>query len=104
MRSPEGGKVSVSVLVALLLALPVGAFVRWYNTRHLHSAIRFVTPEDRHEGSDIAILAARHVVYERARFKRPERWSGALRHWQPVPEVRLNPEKTKALAQYRAAA
>jgi transposase InsO family protein len=26
----------------------VDAFVTWYNTDHLHSAIRFVTPDDRH--------------------------------------------------------
>ena len=26
-------------------------FVRWYNTEHLHSAIRFVTPDDRHFGT-----------------------------------------------------
>jgi transposase InsO family protein len=41
----------------------VDAFVRWYNTEHLHSAIRFVTPEDRHEGRDFAILAERHKLY-----------------------------------------
>lgn len=42
-------------------------FVRWYNTQHLHSAIRFVTPEDRHAGREAAILAARQAVYEEAR-------------------------------------
>jgi len=34
----------------------VAGFVRWYNTQHLHSAIRFVTPEQRHEGLDEEIL------------------------------------------------
>ena len=38
-------------------------FVAWYNSEHLHSAIRFVTPEDRHEGRDVAILAARRDLY-----------------------------------------
>ena len=28
----------------------VGRFVAWYNHEHLHSAIRFVTPADRHAG------------------------------------------------------
>jgi putative transposase len=28
----------------------VAVFVTWYNTVHLHSAIRFVTPADRHAG------------------------------------------------------
>lgn len=70
----------------------VQAFVRWYNTEHLHSAIRFVTPDDRHTGRDVALLAARHRVYERARAQHPDRWSGATRNWTPIPEVRLNPE------------
>jgi transposase InsO family protein len=68
------------------------AFVRWYNTAHLHSAIRFVTPEDRHAGRDVALLAARHQVYERARAAHPERWSGATRNWTPIDVVTLNPE------------
>lgn len=70
----------------------VSTFVRWYRTQHLHSAIRFVTPADRHAGRDVAILAARHAVYQQARAARPERWSGPTRNWAPVLEVRLNPE------------
>jgi transposase InsO family protein len=72
----------------------VRAFVRWYNTEHLHSAIRFVTPDDRHTGRDVAILAARHLVYERARNKNPDRWSGNTRNWTPIAVVELNPEDT----------
>ncbi|MGH7620903.1 MAG: IS3 family transposase, partial [Gemmatimonadaceae bacterium] len=70
----------------------VTAFVRWYNTQHLHSAIQFVTPDDRHAGRDTALLAARRAVYARAQRRHPERWSGAARHWNPVHAVRLNPE------------
>jgi transposase InsO family protein len=29
----------------------VDSFIRWYNTEHLHSGIRFVRPTDRHEGT-----------------------------------------------------
>jgi len=42
---------------------------------HLHSSIKFVTPEDRHNGKDIKILANRQHVYQEAKSKNPERWS-----------------------------
>jgi putative transposase len=71
----------------------VRTFVRWYNTAHLHSAIRFVTPEDRHAGREIAILAARHTVYADAQTRHPERWSGRTRNWDPITDVTLNPER-----------
>ena len=71
----------------------VGAFVRWYNGEHLHSGIRFVTPQARHAGRAEAILARRHRVYEAARARRPERWSGRTRNWTPVDVVRLNPPR-----------
>jgi len=70
----------------------VEAFVHWYNTQHLHSAIRFVTPADRHSGRDVALLLRRAAVYARARRRTPARWSGASRDWTPIPAVRLNPE------------
>ena len=74
----------------------VAGFVGWYNTEHRHSAIRFVTPEQRHRGEDRALLASRHQVYERARAARPERWSGRTRNWTPVGAVWLNPERPDA--------
>lgn len=69
----------------------VAAFVDWYNHSHLHSSIQFVTPADRHEGRDVEILAQRKEVYEAARAKKPERWSGSTRDWTPPTEVVLNP-------------
>jgi hypothetical protein len=71
----------------------VSHFVRWYNTEHLHSAIRFVTPTSRHQGLDKAILAKRHAVYENAKRLNPRRWSGQTRNWSPITEVHLNPKK-----------
>lgn len=65
------------------------SFVHWYNTQHLHSSIKFITPEDRHNGNDLQILANRHLVYKKARLKNPERWSGKTRDWQPITEVVL---------------
>ena len=71
----------------------VGTFVRWYNEEHRHSAIKFVTPAQRHAGLDGALLRKRAEVYEAAKAKRPERWSGDTRSWTPVTIVHLNPEK-----------
>jgi transposase InsO family protein len=58
----------------------VSRFVEWYNTKHLHSAINFVTPDDRHFGRHLNILSARSRVYEAARRRHPERWSGRTRN------------------------
>ena len=67
-------------------------FVDWYNNRHLHGNIRFVTPAARHAGHDREILARRADVYEQARRHHPERWSQSTRNWSPVTEVILNPD------------
>jgi putative transposase len=72
----------------------VGTFVRWYNEEHRHSAIKFVTPQQRHAGLDGALLRKRTEVYEAAKARRPERWSGDTRSWEPVTTVHLNPEKS----------
>lgn len=69
----------------------VQQFVQGYNREHRHSGIHFVTPEQRHQGHDGAILANRQTVYEQAKARHPERWSGPIRNWQPVTEVWLNP-------------
>jgi putative transposase len=73
----------------------VTKFVHWYNNEHLHSGIRFVTPQSRHEGNDGAILQRRHNVYENARLANPARWSRHTRNWSVIKEVRLNPGKEK---------
>lgn len=76
----------------------VGTFVHWYNDEHRHSAIRFVTPAQRHAGLDAALLSKRAEVYEAAKTKHPGRWSGATRNWKPILVVHLNPEKQTANA------
>jgi len=58
----------------------VGEFVDWYNHRHLHSGIKFVTPSDRHTGKDQEILKRRTKVYEKAKMKNPNRWSKETRN------------------------
>ncbi|HZH76808.1 MAG TPA: IS3 family transposase, partial [Archangium sp.] len=69
----------------------VASFVAWYNSQHRHSAIRFVTPDDRHFGREEQLLTRRHQVYQRARHRHPERWRGSTRDWTPSGPIRLNP-------------
>lgn len=79
----------------------VDEFVCWYNTCHLHSAIRFVTPDDRHYGREHDILANRQFVYKQARHRHPNRWSGQTRNWNPVLLVRLNPHRSHDLQMHQ---
>lgn len=72
----------------------VTTFVQWYNNEHRHSAIGFVTPAERHEGLDKALLQRRVDVYDAAKKERPERWSGDTRNWQHVSVVHLNPDQS----------
>jgi putative transposase len=72
----------------------VAGFVAWYNAEHLHSALRYVTPDERHAGRDRSILAARHHVYQRARDRNPSRWSRQTRNWSPIGPVTLNPSNS----------
>ncbi len=67
-------------------------FVNWYNNEHLHSAIKFITPAQRHAGKDDEILTNRKEVYQHAKSKNLNRWSGEIRNWNAVKEVYLNPE------------
>lgn len=79
-------------------------FVGWYNKEHLHSAIKFITPEQRHAGQDEDILRQRKAVYEQAKSEHPNRWSGDIRNWNAAGDVHLNPEnqKTKIEEKMRA--
>lgn len=71
----------------------VKTFTHWYNTEHLHSEIRFVTPHARHYGLDNEILYERDILYKIYRNMNPLRWSKGTRNWSPAPEVTLNPGK-----------
>ena len=70
--------------------------VRWYNEEHRHSAIRFVTPAERHANRDEAILTQRSSVYAIARAQNPLRWKGTTRNWRRVDTVYLNPDQVDA--------
>lgn len=82
----------------------VQGFVEWYNFEHLHSAISYVTPEQRHRGEDKEILVKRKQVYQVAKSEHPERWSRDIRNWNHVKQVLLNPEKHKSEKGYNKAA
>lgn len=69
----------------------------WYNHEHRHSEISYVTPDDRHQGRDIAMLLHRHQVYEQARQKHPERWSRGTRNWTRKSTVHLNPARVEQI-------
>lgn len=73
------------------------SFVHWYNVDHRHSGIRYVSPEQRHAGQDVEILAARHELYEQARRENPARWSGKTRNWECMTSVTLNPERDSVI-------
>ena len=80
----------------------VSQFVTWYNTEHRHSAIRHVTPQERHAGLQDMILNNRHRVYQEARKRNPKRWSGETRNWTPIEVVQLNPDQPKPLEEEAA--
>ena len=69
----------------------VASFVDWYNHRHRHSGIKFVTPHQRHSGQAAVISQRRTVVYEQARQRHPRRWSRSIRCWRQPEVVWINP-------------
>jgi len=71
----------------------VAAFVDWYNLEHRHSAINYVTPEQRYSGGHLKLLKGRADVYAAARQLHPNRWTGPTRSWTPLKEVHLNPDR-----------
>jgi transposase InsO family protein len=73
-------------------------FVEWYNHEHLHSALNYVSPEQKHTGKDVEVLKHRKEVYEAAKNKNPTRWiGGQTRNWKPVKSTSLNPLKADEL-------
>jgi putative transposase len=72
-------------------------FARWYNTEHRHSGLKFLTPNQRHQGPSEQIFKNRQLVYEAAKVKHAERWSGNIRDWSLDDQVWLNPEKVEVI-------
>jgi putative transposase len=72
-------------------------FVRWYNIEHRHSGLNFLTPNQRHQGLSEQIFDSRREVYEAAKAKHPNRWTGNTRNWSLEDKVWLNPEKVEVI-------
>ena len=80
----------------------VHKFVDWYNNKHKHSKINFVTPAQRHEGNDGEILSKRKAVLMAAKERNPIRWSNDIRNCEPAGSVMLNPDKIEHIAERKA--
>jgi hypothetical protein len=72
----------------------VAVFERWYNEQHRHSALKFISPGQRHRGEEHEILRQRTALYVAAKASRPERWSGGHRNWSRPEVVILNLQKS----------
>ena len=73
----------------------VASFADWYNQRHRHSGIKFVTPHQRHNGEAVEICRHRAFIYEQASQRNPLRWSRAIRCWRHPEVVWINPPSTE---------
>jgi putative transposase len=69
----------------------VEAFIDWYNTKHLHSGIGYITPEQKHSGEADAFIARRNATKLRAYETHTERWSGGMALLSTPQVVYLNP-------------
>lgn len=66
-------------------------FVHWYNNKHYHSGLKFLTPNSRHDGQTEKIMDNRKKVYEAARKLNPQRFNKGIRNWNLNGKVALNP-------------
>lgn len=66
-------------------------FVDWYNNKHYHSGLNFLTPNSRHSGQAEEIMNNRIEVYETARKLNPQRFKKGIRNWKVIKKVALNP-------------
>ena len=68
-------------------------FVNWYNDKHRHSGIGYITPNQRHSGMDNEIMNKRNTTLLNAHESRPERWSRKPALWNATETVSLNPSR-----------
>lgn len=68
-------------------------FVDWYNNKHYHSGLNFVTPSSRHSGQAIKIMENRKKVYMAAKLLHPLRFKRGIKKFDLPGMVYLNPQK-----------
>ena len=66
-------------------------FVNWYNNKHIHSGIGYVTPNQRHTDEINVIMQKRNATLSKANASNPERWSSKPSLWEEIKTVALNP-------------
>ena len=66
-------------------------FMDWYNHRHRHSGIKFVTSDQRHNGEAVKICEQRGRVCEQVRELHPWRWTRSSRCWRQPEVAWINP-------------
>lgn len=70
-------------------------FVDWYNNKHYHSGLNFMTPISIHNGVATGIVEQRKKVYKAAQELNPNRFNRGIRNWDLPDEVALNPTNEK---------
>ena len=73
----------------------VASFVNYYNNDHHHSSLKFITPNQRHDGLSQDILNKRKKILQAAKSKNPERWTGPIQNCTLEDIVWLNPTKER---------
>jgi len=68
-------------------------FVNWYNDKHRHSGIGYITPKQRHSGEGKIIMKKRNAALLKAFSSKPERWSRKPALWDETETVYLNLSK-----------
>lgn len=72
-------------------------FVDWYNNKHYHSGLNFLTPNSRHCGQAERIMEKRKKVYMAAKLLHPLRFKRGIKKFDVPKHVSLNPQKEEVV-------